>query len=189
MEIGKTLYAPNGKAWRAWLKKHHAKEQAIWLIYPKKHTGKARVPYNDAVDEALCFGWIDSTAKRIDDDRYAQRFTPRRKTSGLSQMNKERVRKLIANGKMTKAGLAAIAHAYRGKADHGKAKVSGEIVKALKKEGNAWKHFQKFPESYKRIRIAYIEDCRGYSAELFQKRLANFVRNTAKNKRFGFVRE
>ena len=102
MEIGRTLYITNRKAWRAWLARNHAREKEIWLIYYKKHTGKPRIPYDDAVEEALCYGWIDSIIKRVDDERTAQRFSPRRPKSSLSETNKERVRRLIKAKKMTR---------------------------------------------------------------------------------------
>ncbi|MEY2485097.1 MAG: hypothetical protein QOH39_745 [Verrucomicrobiota bacterium] len=95
MKLGKTLYVTNRKARRAWLAKHHARKKEIWLIYYKKHTGQRRIPYDDAVEEALCYGWIDSTLKRLDEDRTAQRFSPRRPKSFLSETNKERARRLI----------------------------------------------------------------------------------------------
>ena len=75
------LHLTNRQDWRLWLGENHDKENEIWLIYYKKHTGKARVPYNDAVEEALCFGWIDSIVKTIDDERYMQKFTPRKDKS------------------------------------------------------------------------------------------------------------
>ena len=189
MKLGKTLYVAEGKSWRAWLAKNHAREREVWLVYYKKSSGKPRISYNDAVDEALCFGWIDSTVKSVDDECFAQRFTPRRRGSKLSQLNKERVRVLIAKKRMTPAGLDAIAHAYHGESDHGKVKLSKDILAALKGDADAWKHFNAFSESYKRIRIAYIESQRLHSNEAFQKSLANFVRKTAKNKKFGFVRD
>ncbi len=103
-----TLYVRTREEWRAWLEENHGKRDGIWLLYPKKHTGKPRIPYADAVEEALCFGWIDSTAKRIDDDTYAQRFSKRRKGSPFSQPNIERMRRLIREGRMTPAGLAVV---------------------------------------------------------------------------------
>jgi uncharacterized protein YdeI (YjbR/CyaY-like superfamily) len=112
MKPEKTLHVADRKLWRAWLAKHHRSETEIWLIYYRKETGTPRISYNDAVLEALCYGWIDSTLIAIDKERFAQRFTVRRKTSSLSQMNKERIYKLIAQRKMTKAGLAAIAHVF-----------------------------------------------------------------------------
>lgn len=106
MKITETLYVHNRKDWRAWLKKNHAKKKEIWLIYYRKASGRKRIPYDDAVEEALCFGWTDSTAKRIDGERFAQRFTPRRPGSQWSELNKKRARRLIKNGRMTRAGIA-----------------------------------------------------------------------------------
>lgn len=114
MEITQTLYVQSAQAWRAWLEKHHATAREIWLVYYKKTSGKPRIPYNDAVDQALCFGWIDSLTKTIDGDRWAQRFTPRRPGSPLSEMNKARVRRLIREKQMTTAGLEALESALRG---------------------------------------------------------------------------
>ena len=98
MNVGKTFYAKSRREWRAWLAKHHKSMSEIWLIYYKKHSGKPRIPYNDAVDEALCYGWIDSLLKPIDEFCYAQRYSPRKPTSKLSDMNRERVRRLIKAG-------------------------------------------------------------------------------------------
>jgi uncharacterized protein YdeI (YjbR/CyaY-like superfamily) len=113
MQIGKTLYLTNRTAWRAWLRKHHKTAGEIWLIYYHKATGKPSIPYADAVEEALCYGWIDSIEKNLDSQRSVQRYSPRKKGSNLSDINRARVKKMIAAHKMTKAGLAAIAHAYK----------------------------------------------------------------------------
>jgi uncharacterized protein YdeI (YjbR/CyaY-like superfamily) len=188
MELKKTLNVKNKKDWRLWLSKNHNKEKEIWLIYYKKSSGKPRISYNDAVDEALCFGWIDSTVKSIDDEKYAQRFTPRRKGSLLSQMNKERVRKLISEKRMTKFGLDAIAHAFDSKTDVPEDFIiEPDILKAIKQNKEAWINFQKLPEHYKRIRIAYI-GYRTENKEEFEKRLNYFINMTVKNKQFGMVR-
>src|SRR3989344_2009624 len=190
MKIGETLYVTNRTDWRKWLKKHHKTKPEIWLVYYRKETGKPRISYDDAVLEALAFGWIDSTAKKIDEERFAQRFSPRRKTSQLSQMNKERVRELIAQKNMTKAGLAAIAHVYDPKTDK-KEKFTRPpgILKALKADKDALKNFQKIPGSYKRIRAAYIESRKRHGVAIYQTALKYFVKMTAQNKRIGFVKE
>ena len=188
MKINKTLYVKNRRDWRLWLSKNHSKEREIWLIYYKKSSGKPRVSYNDAVDEALCFGWIDSTAKSIDNEKYAQRFIPRRKGSVLSQLNKERVRKLISEKKMTNFGLDAIAHAFDLKTDVPEDFViESDILKTIKRNKEAGINFQKLPESYKRIRLAYIGHRKENKIE-FEKRLNYFIKMTAKNKRFGMIR-
>lgn len=112
MQIGKTLYVTNRKSWRAWLVKNHKIKKEIWLVYYRKHVGKPSVSYDAAVEEALCYGWIDSTAKRIDGDRFAQRFTPRRSGSNLSDINRARIKDLIRRGRMRRVGLEAVAHAF-----------------------------------------------------------------------------
>ncbi len=102
------LYLPNRSEWRKWLLENHDKEKGIWFIYYKKHTGKPSVSYDEAVEEALCFGWIDSTVKRIDDERYMQKFTPRNLNSEWSDLNIQRVKGLIKQGLMTQAGMDKI---------------------------------------------------------------------------------
>jgi len=190
MEIGKTLYITKRSAWRAWLAKHHGSAPDIWLIFYKKSSGKPRISYDDAVLEALAFGWIDSIVKRVDDSSFAQRFSPRRSTSVLSQMNKERIRELIKEGKMTDAGLKALAHVFDPKTDSKEPfAIPHGILRALKADTQAWQNFQKFPEAYKRIRIEYIESRKRHGIAVYTKSLKHFVRMTAQNKRIGFVKE
>jgi uncharacterized protein YdeI (YjbR/CyaY-like superfamily) len=104
----RSYYAKDRKAWRHWLMKHHSKEPGVWLIYYKKDSGKTRVSYNDAVEEALCFGWIDSIMKPVDEEKYTQKFTPRKIKSVWSALNKRRVEKLSEQKLMTPAGIAII---------------------------------------------------------------------------------
>ena len=96
------------EAWRAWLEKHHASSTGVWLVYAKKHSGLPSLTYNDAVEEALCFGWIDNKINPIDDDFYMQMFTPRKPKSAWSRLNKDRIERLLAGGLMTAAGLAVV---------------------------------------------------------------------------------
>jgi uncharacterized protein YdeI (YjbR/CyaY-like superfamily) len=96
------------KAWRSWLQKNHASSPGVWLVYAKKHTGIPSLTYNDAVEEALCFGWIDSLLHPIDDSLYKQIFTPRKETSAWSPLNKKRVERLITDGLMAAAGMRLI---------------------------------------------------------------------------------
>lgn len=107
--ITETLCPKTLFEWREWLAKHHATKSEIWIVFYKKHTGKQIAPYQDIVDEALCFGWIDGIEKRIDDERYALRFTPRKKKSNWSATNIARYKKLLKAGKITPAGAAAFA--------------------------------------------------------------------------------
>ena len=104
----KPYYAKNRKTWRKWPEKNYARSSGIWLIYYKKSSGKSRVPYDDAVEEALCFGWTDSTIRPLDEESYMQRFSSRKPKSGWSGLNKKRIEKVIAEGLMTKAGLEKI---------------------------------------------------------------------------------
>ena len=104
MEIGKTLYVVSRTDFRRWLQKHHGDRTEIWLIRYKKASGKASLDYVEAVEEAICFGWIDNIEKSMDDERYALRFSPRRPNSNWTTTNIERARRMIAKGKMTAAG-------------------------------------------------------------------------------------
>jgi uncharacterized protein YdeI (YjbR/CyaY-like superfamily) len=180
MEIGKTSYAKTRKQWRAWLSKNAAKEREVWLVYYTKASGKPFVAYNDAVEEALCFGWIDSILKKHGPDSRAQRFSPRRPGSKLSELNKERVRRLIERGLMTPAGLATAGDVSAPFV------VPPDILRALKKDKETWANFQTFPESYKRIRIGWIDNSRN-NTDVFERRLNYFLKMTKQNKRFGML--
>jgi uncharacterized protein YdeI (YjbR/CyaY-like superfamily) len=180
MEITKTLHVTNRKNWRKWLREHYKTEKDIWLVYYKKETGKPRIAYNDAVEEALCFGWIDSTYKTLDDKRTAQRFSPRKPKSPYSPANKERLRKLIKQRKVIKEVREALEDILVEKFE-----IPEDILKAIKANEAAWKHFQTFSGAYKRIRIGFIDGARKRPAE-FQKRLRYFIKMTEKNKQYGF---
>lgn len=180
MDINKTVYFPDREGWRDWLSKNYDKEKEIWLVFPKKASGKLRILYNDAVEEALCFGWIDSTAKRIDDNSYAQRFSPRNPKTPYSEANKQRLRKLVREGKVIPSVVASI----KGILDD-EFIVPPDILEEIRGDKKAWINFQNFSPEYKIIRIGYIEGARNRPDE-FRKRLNNFVKMTAKNKQFGF---
>lgn len=191
MQIGNTLYVFTRKAWRAWLAKHHATQKEIWLTYYKKESGKPRIPYNDAVEEALCYGWIDSILKPIDGEKYAQRFSPRKPRALWSAMNIERLRRLLRQKKVTKAGMEAATDALgtlRKQRNDRKSRVTipTDILKALKRDPITWRNFSSFPASYKRIRVGWIDASR-HRPEVFQQRLRYFLKMTAQNKRFGMV--
>jgi uncharacterized protein YdeI (YjbR/CyaY-like superfamily) len=180
MEITKTLYVTDPQEWREWLEAHYKTESEIWLIYYKKDTGKPRIVYNDAVEQALCFGWIDSIVKKLDDERSVQRFSPRKPKSGYSQQNIERLRHLTAKDLVVDEALASLGDIL------GREFVfPPDILDAVKADEQAWENYQNFSEPYKRIRIAYIEGARKRPEE-FQKRLNNFIKMTRKNKLIGF---
>jgi uncharacterized protein YdeI (YjbR/CyaY-like superfamily) len=186
MTIGETLYVTTRKEWRAWLKTNGAAKSEIWLLYYKKGSDKPRIPYNDAVEEALCYGWIDSILKPIDKEKYAQRFSPRRPGSQLSAMNRERVRRLVRSKKMTAAGRQAIYHAIKDPATEPPFVLPPDIRTALMADRKTWSNFKKFPKSYKRIRIGWIDAAR-HRPSIFRQRLNYFIAMTTKNKRFGMV--
>ena len=111
--MSESIYLTNRKDRRLWLEKNYNSKKEIWLIYYKKHTGIKRIPYDDAVEEAICFGWIDSTVKRIDEQKVMQKYTPRNKRSVWSELNVKRVEKMLKAGKMTKIGLEKVEEAKK----------------------------------------------------------------------------
>ncbi|MGX1929439.1 YdeI/OmpD-associated family protein [Flagellimonas sp. 2504JD4-2] len=172
----KTKYFIDSKAWRRWLEENFETQDDIWLEYPLKKTGKERIPYNDAVEEALCFGWIDSTVKSLNEETTIQRFCRRRKGSTYSQPNIERLKWLSENNlihdSIKKDVLRVIQQEFIFPED---------IITQLKSNKAFWSNYQSFSEPYKRIRIAYIESARKRSDE-FEKRLSNFIAKTKENK-------
>ena len=180
MDKSKTLYVANRNDWRKWLEANFDTEKEIWLLYPNKASGKPRIAYNDAVEEALCFGWIDSTVKSIDKESSAQRFTPRNPKSSYSQPNKERLKWLFQNNQLHPSVKDAV-----GKIITEEFVFSPDIIAEIKSDKIAWGNYQKFSPSYRRIRIAYIDSARKRPEE-FQKRLKNFIYRTRQNKQIGF---
>ena len=180
MEITKTFYAPDRQAWRDWLKEHYQDEKEVWLVYYRKQADKPRIPYNDAVEEALCFGWIDSTVKHLDAERNAQRFSPRKPKSGYSQTNKERLRWLVARGQVMPEVLATL-----GDISAEEFEIPADILQALQANEQAWQNFQRYSGSYQRIRVAYVDSARERPGE-FEKRLKHLVRMTEQDKQFGY---
>ena len=108
MDIGETLYEVSREAWRRWLSEHHARKQEIWLIFYKRASGKPSLSYDEAVEEAICYGWIDSQIRSMDQERFARRFTPRREGSGWSDPNRKRALRMLRTGRMTDAGRATL---------------------------------------------------------------------------------
>jgi uncharacterized protein YdeI (YjbR/CyaY-like superfamily) len=180
LDEAKLLYVTDRIEWRDWLKKHYKSDKEVWLVYYKKHTGKPRILYNDAVEEALCFGWIDSIVKGIDEDSFAQRFSVRNPRTPYSQANKERLKEMIKQGKVVDEVLATLVNL----ADE-QFEIPPDILKALKANKKAWKNFQAFSQPYIRIRVAFIDGARNRPQE-FTKRLGYFISMTEKNKQFGF---
>jgi hypothetical protein len=175
MKVTETLELHRRVQWRGWLAENHTTAKEIWLVF---HKEKTKFTYLDSVEEALCFGWIDGIAKKLDKARLAQRFTPRRKKSHWTELNKERARRLIARGLMTEAGYAVLPDLTIN------FRLASDIKEALMADKETWQNFQKFPDLYQRIRIGFIEEMRG-NPDLFQTRLNNFLKKTKQNKMFG----
>jgi uncharacterized protein YdeI (YjbR/CyaY-like superfamily) len=178
MEITTTLDPGTRAAWRAWLTAHHARAPEVWLLLRRDAPGA--VTYLDAVEEALCFGWIDGIAKRHA-DALAQRFTPRRPRSHWTELNKERARRLIRAGAMTEAGRRTLPDLR----DDEDVTVPAEVAARLQAEAGAWANFEAFPRLYRRVRLGYIEEVRRRDPAEWARRLAHFVARTAKNEMFG----
>lgn len=176
MEVTETVYVSTRAAWRAWLKRHHASKRVVWLIYYKKGSGKPRVEYADAVEEALCFGWIDSTTKTLDTERYVQRFTPRKKGSNWSGPNLERINRLVAAGQMTPAGAmhlpnARAAKEYQKQHDArttAPTRAPKELAAALRKNPKAAAFWKALTPGYKRLYGRVVSEAK--QAETRQRR-------------------
>jgi uncharacterized protein YdeI (YjbR/CyaY-like superfamily) len=163
----KTLYVLTRDEWRSWLEKNGTSEPVIWLIFFKKHSGKRSLPYSEAVEEALCFGWIDSIIKRFDDEKYIQKFTPRKEKSTWSALNVRRVREMIKEGKMTDRGLELFRYAEENgllpEPDNKRKKdlaIPGFVADALSENIKAEKYFKTLATSYKRLYIGWIMDAK-----------------------------
>lgn len=184
------LYIKTNSKWRNWLKKNHKKSNGIWLIYYKKETGKPSLDYNDTVEEAICFGWIDSLVKKIDKSRYARKFTPRNAKSLWSEPNKRRVKKVIKEGRMTKFGMEKISAAKRNGTWSKKIetpKISydepKDFILALNKSKKARENFEMFPPSHKKRYYMWINIAK--RKETREKRIQESVKLLSKNLKLG----
>ena len=177
MNEKKILYCADRLAWRDWLEAHFETEKEIWFVFPSIRSGEVGVSYNDAVEEALCFGWIDGQAGRLDEMHQLRRFTPRRKGSGYSQPNIERLIHLDSLGLIHPSVRPSVETVISTPFVFPE-----DILDEIRRDPVAWHNYQGFSDSYKRIRIAYIDAARKRPAE-FRKRLDNFLQKTRENKR------
>jgi uncharacterized protein YdeI (YjbR/CyaY-like superfamily) len=173
-------------AWRRWLEKHHARGEGVWVIFNKKSAGLNRLEYGEAVEEALCFGWVDSVINALDENRYKQWFAPRKIKSGWSQSNKRRVEKLLAAGLMTPAGLAKIEEAKRNGAwafldGVESLTVPPDFAKALAARKCAAKNFAAFSPSVRKQFLYRINSAK--RPETRAKRIADCAALIAKNQK------
>lgn len=192
-----TLHFSERREWRKWLEANH-ETKAIWLLFYKKHTRKAGISYEDAIDEALAFGWIDGMVRRIDDQRYGLRFTARKPGSIWSKLNIARVEKLLREGKMTRQGMQAferrtgkVSLAERFKAEE--PPVPKDLMDALRRNKKASENFNRFAPSYRRRYLMWLASAR--TSETRKRRveealdlIARNVKSLLKWVRIGFAR-
>jgi uncharacterized protein YdeI (YjbR/CyaY-like superfamily) len=179
----KTLYVKDRGEWREWLGKNGASCSEIWLVYYKKVSGKPRIPYADAVEEALCFGWIDGKTAKIDEECFGQRFTPRRPGSRWSPINLKRARKLIKDGRMTPAGMAAFDPSRKTEAQP--TEFSADVDERFRNAAGAWKNFQQFPPFYRRMTAGWVGSAKKEKTRL--KRLEKLIEFSARNEQIKFM--
>lgn len=177
MEIGETFHASTRADWREWMMEHHGTHKEIWLLYDKLPES-ASVSYLDSVEEAICFGWIDGIQKKYSEDRNAQRFSPRKKRSNWTELNKARARRLIELGLMEESGFQCLP-------DLNEAfEVPSDIYKAIAESPEALAQFSKFPDLYVRVRVGYINELKRTNPD-FDRRLQNFIKKTTEGKMYG----
>lgn len=186
----KTLHVIERRAWRAWLQSNGGKEKEIWLVFYKRHTGRARLAYEDAVEEALCFGWIDSTVRRLDEEAYAQKFTPRNRKSKWSELNISRAKKMIAAGSMTAAGMALIDPALLKRKQQPARHKPAEnfqmpffILEGLAADPEAWGFYQTLAPSYRRLYGRWVASAK--KEETRQKRLTDLIATMRSKRKLG----
>jgi len=172
----KTLRVRGPGQWRDWLRKHHASESEVWLVFYKRHTGTVSIDYKDALDEALCFGWIDSLIRRLDDDRYARKFTPRRPESRWSAVNRKRYAQLRAAGRLRPPGIARAPTRRSAEPRRMKlpSKLPGSMQKALRENPAAGRTWRALPPGQRRLYCAWIESAK--REETKQRRLEEATR-------------
>lgn len=175
----------NRDSWRAWLSENHDSVREVWLVFFKKHTGKPNISYDAAVEEALCFGWIDSIIKKIDEDRYARKFTPRTDTCKWSASNLKRVKKLKASGRMTEIGLAKLGPDVRPQRPPSQRtlRVPKYFREALDRNQKAAQFFDELAPSYRRHFIGWVSSAK--REETRQRRLTEAIALLAQRKKLG----
>ena len=169
-----TLCCGTLKEWRAWLAKHHASSSGVWFVFYKRHIGQKSVPYEDMVREALCFGWIDSLIKRLDDDRYAIKVTPRQPTSKWSNLNRKRWAELKAADLLTAAGLAGAPTNKIYAVKPAIPILPSYIAKAFQENAKAWEFFQELAPSHRRHFVVWIHTAK--RPETREKRIRESIR-------------
>jgi uncharacterized protein YdeI (YjbR/CyaY-like superfamily) len=180
----RTLDVRSRQQWRNWLGAHHDSESEMWLVFHKRHTAEKSISYDGAVEEALCFGWIDSIVKRLDDDRYARKFTPRKPESRWSTINRQRYAKIKARGLLAAPGLKRAPTGRSGDAPRPSLSVIPPYIeKQLKANVRAWDYFEQLAPSYRRAYIGWIDSAK--RKETKEKRLREAIGLLATGKKLG----
>lgn len=186
--MANAIYFATAAEWEAWLAKNYSEEREIWLIFYKTATGQASIPYEDAVEVALSYGWIDSLIQKMDEERYARKFTPRTNTEKWSVSNQRRVAKLVREGRMKEPGLAKMDGEIDYREDLKEEKphplqIPPEVERGLQANAAAWENFNRLPPSHQRRYIGWITDAK--RAETIQRRIEEALRLLEKGERLG----
>ncbi len=180
----------NRQDWRHWLEKNHDKNPLVWLKFYKKHSGKRRIILSEAVEEAICFGWIDGKLRKAGDASFVVRFSPRKAKSVWSMINKERAERLIASGRMTSVGLTKIEEAKKaGNWDNAytnkiRDEVPVDLKKALRQDLTAWNNFQGFANTYRNMYIGWVISAK--TTETRKRRIEKVVEQAIRKKKLIF---
>lgn len=189
MSLEDALLFNDRNEWRTWLENNHKTCSEVWLIHYKKQSRKKSVNHFDAVEEALCFGWIDSKLKKIDEERFILKYSPRKPKSVWSKINKENAEKMIASGKMTKTGLDKIKEAkknglwdiaYTNKV---KERIPSDLKQALLADSKAWDNFQHYANSYRNMYCGWVKDAKTNKTR--KRRIAMVVERSRYKKKPG----
>ncbi len=189
MNLEDALLFHNRNDWRKWLEKNHMIQKEVWLLHYKKQSGKLYLNHFEAVQKALCFGWIDSKLKKIDEERFILKYSPRKPRSVWSKINKDNAEKMILSGKMTQAGLEKIEEAKRqGLWDSAytnkvKERIPSDLKQALQADGKAWENFEGFANSYRNMYCGWVRSAK--TAITRNKRISEVVKRSRQNKKPG----
>jgi uncharacterized protein YdeI (YjbR/CyaY-like superfamily) len=179
------VFAKDRAEWRRWLNKNHARVAETWLGFYKKASGKQTVSYEEAVEEALCFGWVDGMKKKLDEECFAFRFTPRKAKSAWSKSNLNRVERLIAEGKMMPAGLEAYHSGDRREVPAMPTELPKALEERFRKQRAAWANYEKFPPGYRRVTAGWVASAKREETRI--KRLEKLIEFSARNERIEFM--
>ena len=188
-ELANAILFKNGKEWRSWLEKNHKRINEVWLIHYKKSSSKKKLNHFDAVEEAICFGWIDSKLKKIDEERFILRYSPRKAKSVWSKINKETAEKMVSLGRMTDSGFEKIKeakkHGYWNRAYTNliKEKCPIDLKDALLENKKAWNNFQNFANSYRNTYIGWVKNAKTDTTR--KRRILEVVKRSLNNKKPG----